>query len=41
VIAEEEKVGTVSLFAELMKAIEKSQAELLEVVEMGQRWCSL
>ncbi|KAG1956316.1 E3 ubiquitin-protein ligase TRIM39 [Pimephales promelas] len=41
VIAEEEKVGTVSLFAELMKAIEKSQAELLEVVEMGQRAAEL
>ncbi|KAK7165951.1 hypothetical protein R3I93_005894 [Phoxinus phoxinus] len=39
--AEQEKVGTVSMFAELMKAVEKSQAELLEVVEMGQRAAEL
>lgn len=29
------------MFAELMKAVEKSQAELLEVVEMGQRAAEL
>ncbi|ROL46438.1 Nuclear factor 7, ovary [Anabarilius grahami] len=39
--AEQEKAGTVSMFAELMKAVEKSQAELLEVVEMGQRAAEL
>lgn len=39
--AEQEKAGTVSTFAELMKAVEKSQAELLEVVEMGQRAAEL
>ncbi len=39
--AEREKAGTVSMFAELMKAVEKSQAELLEVVEMGQRAAEL
>ncbi|XP_016383479.1 E3 ubiquitin-protein ligase TRIM39-like [Sinocyclocheilus rhinocerous] len=39
--AEREKAGTVSMFAELMKAVEKSQAELLEVVEMGQQAAEL
>lgn len=39
--AEQEKAGTVSMFADLMKAVEKSQAELLEVVEMGQRAAEL
>ncbi|XP_059407611.1 E3 ubiquitin-protein ligase TRIM21 [Carassius carassius] len=39
--AEQEKAGTVGMFAELMKAVEKSQAELLEVVEMGQRAAEL
>ncbi|KAL1281975.1 hypothetical protein QQF64_000778 [Cirrhinus molitorella] len=39
--AEQEKACTVSMFAELMQAIEKSQAELLEVVEMGQRAAEL
>lgn len=29
------------MFAELMKAVEESQAELLEVVEMGQRAAEL
>ncbi|XP_059410478.1 E3 ubiquitin-protein ligase TRIM58-like [Carassius carassius] len=39
--ADQEKAGTVSMFAELMKAVEKSQAELLEVVEMGQHAAEL
>uniref|UniRef100_A0A672QQ13 E3 ubiquitin-protein ligase TRIM21-like n=1 Tax=Sinocyclocheilus grahami TaxID=75366 RepID=A0A672QQ13_SINGR len=39
--AEREKAGTVSMFAELMKAVEKSQAELLGVVEMGQQAAEL
>ncbi|XP_691507.2 E3 ubiquitin-protein ligase TRIM21 [Danio rerio] len=39
--AEREKAGTISMFAELMKSVEKSQAELLEVVEMGQRAAEL
>ncbi len=39
--AELEKAGTVSMFAELTKAVEKSQAEPLEVVEMGQRAAEL
>ncbi|XP_043105811.1 E3 ubiquitin-protein ligase TRIM21 [Puntigrus tetrazona] len=39
--AEREKAGTASMFAELTQAVEKSQAELLEVVEMGQRAAEL
>ncbi|TRY99508.1 hypothetical protein DNTS_020817 [Danionella cerebrum] len=39
--AEREKAGTVTMFSELVKSLEKSQAELLEVVEMGRRAAEL
>nr|XP_055060715.1 E3 ubiquitin-protein ligase TRIM39 [Misgurnus anguillicaudatus] len=35
--ADQEIAGTVGKFSELMSAVERSQAELLEVVEMGRR----
>ncbi|KAI7810993.1 E3 ubiquitin-protein ligase TRIM7 isoform X2 [Triplophysa rosa] len=40
-IADQEIAGTVSTFGELMSAVERSQAELLEVVEMGRRAAEL
>ncbi|XP_028831022.1 E3 ubiquitin-protein ligase TRIM39 [Denticeps clupeoides] len=39
--ADKESQGTISVFAELMASIERSQAELLEVVEMGRRAAEL
>ncbi|XP_051560451.1 zinc-binding protein A33-like isoform X2 [Myxocyprinus asiaticus] len=39
--AEREAAGTVSMFSTLMSAVERSQAELLEVVEMGRRAAEL
>ncbi|XP_051558267.1 E3 ubiquitin-protein ligase TRIM39-like [Myxocyprinus asiaticus] len=39
--AEREAVGTVRMFGALMSAVERSQAELLEVVEMGRRAAEL
>ncbi|XP_051993565.1 E3 ubiquitin-protein ligase TRIM39-like [Xyrauchen texanus] len=39
--AEQEAAGTVSMFSALMSAVERSQTELLQVVEMGRRAAEL